>query len=171
MYSSSILATASIWVNSILPLPPLAVYMLNAFKYCIYGSFDNFNMLYFGISIGITFLTLIVSLKYFLNLVKYLNIFYKTIEVNNMSSPPHVENAVAETNQVNELSRDLDQLITEIKKFKENSAVSFYEIGTRLKFIKSEELFKQKGFSHFSDFLKNYLLLILNLQMRCFINH
>ncbi len=46
------------------------VYMLNAFKYCIYGSFDNFNILYFGISIGITFLTLIVSLKYFLNFEK-----------------------------------------------------------------------------------------------------
>ncbi|MBC7472956.1 MAG: hypothetical protein H7263_01600, partial [Candidatus Sericytochromatia bacterium] len=34
------------------------------------------------------------------------------------------------------------------------SAISFYEIGIRLKIIKSDELFRQKGFSTFQDFLR-----------------
>ena len=50
-------------------LNPL-VYILNAFKYCLYGTFDNFNGIYFLCSIGITFLILIFSIKYFLNFEK-----------------------------------------------------------------------------------------------------
>lgn len=46
------------------------VFMLNAFKYCIYGHFDNFNTLYFGVSLLITLLVLILSLKYFLRVEK-----------------------------------------------------------------------------------------------------
>ncbi len=65
-------------------------------------------------------------------------------------------------NQVQEISEDkvidnnlsLENLVLEIKKYKEQSALSFYEIGIRLKLIKSEELYKQKGFSTFMDFLK-----------------
>lgn len=50
--------------------------------------------------------------------------------------------------------KNLDVLVQEIKNYKEQSAVSFYEIGTRLKFIKSEELYREKGFSSFIDFLR-----------------
>ncbi len=46
------------------------VFMLNAFKYCIYGNFDYFNPLYFVVSLIITFLVLFVSIKYFLNFEK-----------------------------------------------------------------------------------------------------
>lgn len=48
---------------------PLA-YLLNAFKYCFYGSFDSYVPLYFFISMGITLLIVIVSIKYFLNFEK-----------------------------------------------------------------------------------------------------
>lgn len=46
------------------------VFILNAFKFCFYGSFENFNMMYFGISAGITALLLMISIKYFLNFEK-----------------------------------------------------------------------------------------------------
>ncbi|MDX2173408.1 MAG: ABC transporter permease [Bacteroidota bacterium] len=57
------------FVKVIYQINPL-VFMLDAFKYCIYGSFENFNVLYFCISFAITFLILVVSLKYFLNFEK-----------------------------------------------------------------------------------------------------
>lgn len=57
------------FVKVIYQINPL-VFMLDAFKYCIYGSFENFNPLYFSISIAITILILVVSLKYFLNFEK-----------------------------------------------------------------------------------------------------
>lgn len=57
------------FVKVIYQINPL-VFMLDAFKYCIYGSFENFNPLYFSISIIITILILVVSLKYFLNFEK-----------------------------------------------------------------------------------------------------
>lgn len=41
-------------------------------------------------------------------------------------------------------NKTLDTLVQEIKNYKEQSAVSFYEIGTRLKYIKSDELYCQK---------------------------
>lgn len=59
---------------------------------------------------------------------------------------------VAENNSLD--NKDLDTLVQEIKSYKEQSAVSFYEIGNRLKFIKAEELYRQKGFSTFPDFLR-----------------
>lgn len=63
---------------------------------------------------------------------------------------------ITEISLENNLSdaHNLEDLIQEIKKFKESSALSFFEIGTRLKLIKNEELFRQKGFSNFMDFLK-----------------
>lgn len=64
------------------------------------------------------------------------------------------ETAVTEIDNNKELSNDLDILMGEIKKYKESSAVSFFEIGVRLKLIKNSELFRQKGFSSFLDFIK-----------------
>jgi len=46
------------------------VFIMNAFKYCFYGSFENFNMIYFGISLVITFVILVFSVRYFLNFEK-----------------------------------------------------------------------------------------------------
>jgi lipopolysaccharide transport system permease protein len=50
-------------------LNPL-VFILNAFKGCIYGSFDNFDSLYMASSFVITALILFISLRYFLNFEK-----------------------------------------------------------------------------------------------------
>lgn len=50
-------------------LNPL-VFILNGFKYCFYGHFDNFNFLYAIISLGITSLIVIFSIRYFLNFEK-----------------------------------------------------------------------------------------------------
>lgn len=50
-------------------LNPL-VFILNGFKYCFYGHFDNFNILYAGSSICITFFIVIFSIRYFLNFEK-----------------------------------------------------------------------------------------------------
>ncbi len=50
-------------------LNPL-VFILNAFKFCFYGTFDNFNLVFMFSSIGITFVLLICSIKYFLNFEK-----------------------------------------------------------------------------------------------------
>lgn len=50
--------------------------------------------------------------------------------------------------------QDLDLLIKEIKTHKKNTALSFFEIGSKLKLIREEKLYKQKGFSSFGDFLK-----------------
>ena len=57
------------FVKVIYQLNPL-VSILNAFKYCFYGNFDNFSLLYFSSSIGITVLVLFFSIKYFLNFEK-----------------------------------------------------------------------------------------------------
>jgi lipopolysaccharide transport system permease protein len=46
------------------------VSILNAFKFCFYGSFDNFSLVYFSSSIAITMLLLLFSIKYFLNFEK-----------------------------------------------------------------------------------------------------
>jgi len=45
-------------------------FILNSFKYCFYGSYENFNLLYTAISILITIIILIFSIKYFLNFEK-----------------------------------------------------------------------------------------------------
>lgn len=50
-------------------LNPL-VTILNSFKFCFYGNFENFNLLCLSSSIGITFLLLYFSIKYFLNFEK-----------------------------------------------------------------------------------------------------
>lgn len=67
-----------------------------------------------------------------------------------------VENSSVATIEENTTLSDknLDVLVQEIKNYKEKSAVSFYEIGSRLKYIKSEELYREKGFSSFVDFLR-----------------
>jgi lipopolysaccharide transport system permease protein len=57
------------WVKVLYQLNPL-VFILNAFKYCFYGSFDTFNPVYTVISIGITSLILIFAIRYFLNFEK-----------------------------------------------------------------------------------------------------
>ena len=46
------------------------VFALNAWKYCFSGVFESFDPLYAGISVAITILLLIFSLKYFLNFEK-----------------------------------------------------------------------------------------------------
>ncbi len=46
------------------------VSILNAFKYCIYGQFDNFNVIYLASSVFITVFILFFSIKYFLNFEK-----------------------------------------------------------------------------------------------------
>jgi lipopolysaccharide transport system permease protein len=48
---------------------PLA-FILNAFKFCFTGTFENFNVLYLFTSIAITFSFLYLSIKYFLNFEK-----------------------------------------------------------------------------------------------------
>jgi len=56
-------------IKMLYQLNPL-VYILNAFKFCFYGNFQSFDPLYASISICITFILLIFSLKYFLNFEK-----------------------------------------------------------------------------------------------------
>ncbi|MFN8674070.1 MAG: hypothetical protein U0457_18570 [Candidatus Sericytochromatia bacterium] len=51
-------------------------------------------------------------------------------------------------------TKTIEELVKEIKSFKEQSALSFYEIGTRLKLIREKKLYKEKGFDTFIDFLK-----------------
>jgi lipopolysaccharide transport system permease protein len=46
------------------------VFALNAWKYCFSGVFESYNPMFAGISIAITALLLVVSLKYFLNFEK-----------------------------------------------------------------------------------------------------
>ncbi|MFN8578883.1 MAG: hypothetical protein U0354_18800 [Candidatus Sericytochromatia bacterium] len=65
-----------------------------------------------------------------------------------------VQESTVEVTENNLTNKNLDTLVQEIKTYKERSAVSFYEIGSRLKFIKSEELYREKGFSSFIDFLR-----------------
>lgn len=56
-------------VKVIYQLNPL-VYILNAFKYCFYGVFDNFNMAYACGALAITVLLFVLSVRYFLNFEK-----------------------------------------------------------------------------------------------------
>lgn len=65
-----------------------------------------------------------------------------------------VQESTVEVTENNLTNKNLDTLVQEIKTYKERSAISFYEIGSRLKFIKSEELYREKGFSSFIDFLR-----------------
>jgi lipopolysaccharide transport system permease protein len=46
------------------------VFIINAFKYCFYGTFECFDIFYFTISIFITLVLLIFSVRYFLNFEK-----------------------------------------------------------------------------------------------------
>jgi len=46
------------------------VFMLNAFKFCFTGTFENFNIIYLFTSVIITFSLLVFSVKYFLNFEK-----------------------------------------------------------------------------------------------------
>ena len=46
------------------------VFIINAFKFCFYGCFQNFSITYMVISFGITLLTLFASIRYFLNFEK-----------------------------------------------------------------------------------------------------
>lgn len=57
------------WLKVIYQLNPL-VFILNAFKYCFFGTFESFNVTYSLISIGITGLIFILSLRYFFNFEK-----------------------------------------------------------------------------------------------------
>jgi lipopolysaccharide transport system permease protein len=50
-------------------LNPL-VFILNAFKFCFYGEFENFNMTYAAISVAITAVILIFGIRYFLRFEK-----------------------------------------------------------------------------------------------------
>lgn len=50
-------------------LNPL-VFILNSFKYCFFGEFQNFDPLYAGLSFGLTLIIVIVSIRYFLNFEK-----------------------------------------------------------------------------------------------------
>jgi len=50
-------------------LNPL-VFILNAFKYCFYGNFENFSMVFALSSFGLTLLISVISIRYFLNFEK-----------------------------------------------------------------------------------------------------
>lgn len=50
-------------------LDPL-VFMLNAFRFCFYGTFESYDPVYAGLSVLITFGLLFFSLRYFLNFEK-----------------------------------------------------------------------------------------------------
>jgi lipopolysaccharide transport system permease protein len=57
------------WIKMIYQINPF-VFILNAFKFCFYGSFDSSEPIYLAVSIGISFLVLISAIKYFLNFEK-----------------------------------------------------------------------------------------------------
>jgi lipopolysaccharide transport system permease protein len=57
------------WIKMIYQINPF-VFILNAFKFCFYGSFDSYEPIYLAVSIGISFLVLISAIKYFLNFEK-----------------------------------------------------------------------------------------------------
>lgn len=46
------------------------VFILNAFKFCFYGTFDGYSTFYALLSLGIALVTLIASVRYFLNFEK-----------------------------------------------------------------------------------------------------
>lgn len=57
------------FIKVIYQLNPL-VFILNAFKYCFYGNFENFDLMYLVASLLISALILIFSIRYFLNFEK-----------------------------------------------------------------------------------------------------
>ena len=57
------------FIKVIYQINPL-VFILNAFKFCFYGHFENFHLVYAVSSITITVVLLIGSIKYFLNFEK-----------------------------------------------------------------------------------------------------
>jgi hypothetical protein len=71
-----------------------------------------------------------------------------------MGYPTEANNETGLTGSKGIETKNLDLLLEEIKLHKHQTANSFNEIGVRLKLIKEEELFTQKGFSSFADFLK-----------------
>lgn len=46
------------------------VFIINAFKYCLYGTFDHFNAWYAGLALLLILLTVLFSIRYFLNFEK-----------------------------------------------------------------------------------------------------
>jgi hypothetical protein len=71
-----------------------------------------------------------------------------------MGYPSEVNNELQISSKKGIETKNLDLLLEEIKAHKHQTANSFNEIGIRLKLIKDEELYTQKGFSTFLDFLK-----------------
>lgn len=57
------------WIKIFYQTNPF-VYILNAFKFCFYGQFENFDITYLLVSLSITTVILIFSIKYFLNFEK-----------------------------------------------------------------------------------------------------
>jgi lipopolysaccharide transport system permease protein len=57
------------WVKVLYQLNPL-MHMLNSFKFCFSGTFEDFNPVYFSISILVTVLLLVFSVRYFLRFEK-----------------------------------------------------------------------------------------------------
>lgn len=57
------------WIKVLYQLNPF-VYILNAFKFCFYGSFDSYDPMYLMVSFVITCLVLIFAVRYFLNFEK-----------------------------------------------------------------------------------------------------
>jgi lipopolysaccharide transport system permease protein len=57
------------WLKIVYQLNPL-VFIMNAFKFCFYGTFESFDPLLIAASTGIMVVTLVVSVRYFLNFEK-----------------------------------------------------------------------------------------------------
>ncbi len=57
------------WAESLYQLNPL-VGILNAYKFCLYGVYDHFSLLYFLVGMGITAVMLVIALRYFLKFEK-----------------------------------------------------------------------------------------------------
>ncbi|MBI2720869.1 MAG: ABC transporter permease [Bacteroidetes bacterium] len=57
------------WIKVLYQLNPF-VFIINAFKFCFYGTFENYNVTYAMVSAVITLFVLIFSVKYFLNFEK-----------------------------------------------------------------------------------------------------
>lgn len=57
------------WVKTIYQLNPL-VFILNAFKYCMYGQFETFSWFTSLSSVAVTLVLLVISIRYFLKFEK-----------------------------------------------------------------------------------------------------
>jgi lipopolysaccharide transport system permease protein len=57
------------WLKVMYQINPL-LFLLNAFKFCFFGHFESFNMLYAGISVVISILLLFLSVRYFFSFEK-----------------------------------------------------------------------------------------------------